>query len=168
MYSKCRYMYIGWGYFPVLAYGSHLRLLWWWRVFQSPENYWTKYRVDSLLMIPVHITWLSPAKRRDIVLNLSVCPSVRPSVRPSRSFWFCALIDSETTQPTTMKPIPYERWGSGLCHKGGPFFPAPRNFGVIGLWKRPKITYSNFWSFITLRVFDPQLQYLYHVKAQRP
>ena len=30
---------------------------------------------------------LSPAKRRDIVLDLSVCPSVRPSVRPSRSFF---------------------------------------------------------------------------------
>ena len=27
-------------------------------------------------------------------------------------------------QPTTMKPIPYENWGSGLCHRGS-FFPSP-------------------------------------------
>ena len=55
---------------------------------------------------------------------------VRLSVRPSRSFFlFCALIDSETTQPTTMKPIPYESWGSGLCNGGrGPIFPAPPKF----------------------------------------
>ena len=38
------------------------------------------------------------------------------------AFLFCALIDSETTQPTTMKDIPYESWGSGLCHRGVRFF----------------------------------------------
>ena len=106
---------------------------------------------------------LSPAKRRDIVLDLSVCPSVRPS----RSFLIlCAyrLRDYATHTHET-----YTIWKlRGLdCVIGGPFFPAPPpNFGVIGLWKRPKITYSNFWSFITQRVFDPHLRYLYHMKAQ--
>ena len=53
---------------------------------------------------------------------------VRLSVRPSVTlfFLFCALIDSETTQSTTMKPIPYESWGSGLCHMGVRFFLPPK------------------------------------------
>ena len=64
---------------------------------------------------------LSPAKRRDIVLNLSVCSSVHHAL-----FLFCALVDSETSQPTTMKPIPYESWGSGLCHRGVRFSCPPK------------------------------------------
>ena len=98
---------------------------------------------------------LSPAKRRDIVLNLSVCPSVCPSVRHAL-FLFCAPIDSETTQPTTMKHIPYESWGPGLCHRGS-VFSCPPKFRR----DRPLKTAEN-------RVFDPQLRYLYHMKAQRP
>ena len=76
---------------------------------------------------------LSPAKRRDIVLSLSVCPSVRHAL-----FLFCALIDYEAMKPTIMKPIPYESWGSGLCHRGS-VFPCPPKF-----WRdRPLKTAEN-------------------------
>ena len=47
-------------------------------------------------------------KRKDIDLDFSVRPSVRPSVRHA----FCALLDSETVQRSTaMKPVYHMKAG---------------------------------------------------------
>ena len=51
---------------------------------------------------------------------------------------------------------------SWVCQVGTRFT-YPKNFGVIGLWKRPKITNFNFWSVTTQRVLGPGIRYPYHI-----
>ena len=51
------------------------------------------------------------------------------------------------------------------CVMGGQFFRTPQNFGEIGLWKRPKITNSNFWSVTSRRVLGLGMRYSNHMKA---
>ena len=63
----------------------------------------------------------------------------------------CALIDSETMQPTTIKPIPYECCGSGLCDR--PLKTAKNHILIFGA--------SSPRSY-------PELLYQYHNKAQLP
>ena len=47
------------------------------------------------------------------------------------------------------------------CVMGCSFFRTPQNFGEIGLWKRSKITYSNFWRVTSQRLLGPGLRYPY-------
>ena len=106
-----------------------------------------------------------PSWKGDIVFGLSVCPSVCPG----RSFSHFVRVTPPTVF-TTHKPNLYHlKAGCLECVMGGgPFFRTPQNFGKIGLWKRPKITNSNFWSVISQRVLGPGMRYPYHRKALLP
>ena len=102
---------------------------------------------------------LSPVKRGYCFrfVCLSVCPG-------HFFFSFCARNSSYSFHHTQTKPIPSESWMSGVCH-GGSVFRTPQNFGEIGLWKRPKIINSNFWSVRSQRVLGLEMRYPYHMKA---
>ena len=90
--------------------------------------------------------------------------SVCLSVRPGRFFSFCARKFFYSFHHTQTKPILSERWVSGVCH-GWSVFSYPQNIGEIGLWKRSKITNSNFWSVTSQRVLGLEMRYSCHMKA---
>ena len=99
---------------------------------------------------------------REKGILFSVCLSVRLSGTPF--FSFCARNSSYSFHHTQTKPIPSESWMSGVSW-GGQFFRTLQNFGEICLWKRPKITNSNFWSVRSQRVLGLERRYPYHMKA---
>ena len=92
-----------------------------------------------------------------------VCLSVRLSVRDA-FFSFCARNSSYSFPHIQTKRIPSESCMSRVYH-GEVCFSVPQNFGVIGLQKRPKITYSNFWSVTSQRVLGLEMRYPCHMKA---
>ena len=107
-----------------------------------------------------------PPWKGDIVFGLSVCPSVRLSVCPGRFFSHFVRVTSPTVFITHKPNLYHLKAGCLECVMGGPFFRTPQNFGEIGLWKRPKITNSNFWSVTSQRVLGPGMRYPHHMKAR--
>ena len=116
---------------------------------------------NSSLHIVFYVSSYPPWKG-DIVFGLSVWLSVRLS---GTLFSHFVRVTPPTVFITHKSNLYHLKAGCLECVMGGQFFRTPQNFGEIGLWKRPKITNSNFWSVTSRRVLGLEMRYPYHMKA---